>query len=265
MKFYNTKNIKKIKIYYIKIIYYKKNTKKMKKTLLLFDFDKTIIQNDVIHSLTLHFIPDLYNKMNGNLYKVNPWIPFNNEIFKEMKKNNVTIEQLKEKMGKFELSQNFNELFTFIKNNKDKYDVNILSAGNKYCIIKILEQKNLLSLFNNIYADNGEEDEENLIKVSSIGFLNCNYCNPALCKSLVFDKYFKGKYKNVIFIYDGYNDFCLSKKLGKNDLILVKKDHALYKILYEKNGLKEIKCKISIWNNGLEIIKVLKEELKYSV
>ncbi len=237
----------------------------MEKILLLFDFDKTIIQKDVIHSLTLHFIPELYHKMNGFLYKVNPWIPFNNEIFKEMKKNNVTIEKLKEQMGKFELSPNFNELFNFIKNNKEKFDVNVLSAGNKYCISNILEQKNLLSLFNNIYADDGEENEENLIKVSSIGFLNCNYCSPALCKSLVFDKYFKDKYKRVIFICDGYNDFCLSKILTKKDLIIVKKDHALYKILYEKNGLKDIKCRINIWNNGLEIIKILEEELKYSV
>jgi 2,3-diketo-5-methylthio-1-phosphopentane phosphatase len=237
----------------------------MEKTLLLFDFDKTIIKNDVIHTLTLHFIPELYHKMNGFLYKVNPWIPFNNEIFKEMKKNNVTIEKLKEQMGKFELSPNFNELFTFIKNNKEKFDVNILSAGNKYCISNILEQKNLLSIFNNIYADDGEENEENLVKVSSIGFLNCNYCNPALCKSLVFDKYFKEKYKKVIFICDGYNDFCLSKKLTQKDLILVKKDHSLYNILYEKNGLKDIKCRINIWTNGLEIINVLEKELKYSV
>ncbi len=237
----------------------------MEKTLLLFDFDKTIIKNDVIHTLTLHFIPELYHKMNGFLYKVNPWIPFNNEIFKEMKKNNVTIEKLKEQMGKFELSPNFNELFTFIKNNKEKFDVNVLSAGNKYCISNILEQKKLLSIFNNIYADDGEENEENLVKVCSIGFLNCNYCNPALCKSLVFDKYFKEKYKKVIFICDGYNDFCLSKKLTQKDLILVKKDHSLYNILYEKNGLKDIKCRINIWNNGLEIIKILEEELKYSV
>ena len=237
----------------------------MEKTLLLFDFDKTIIKNDVIHTLTLHFIPELYHKMNGFLYKVNPWIPFNNEIFTEMKKNNVTIEKLKEQMGKFELSPNFNELFTFIKNNKEKFDVNILSAGNKYCISNILEQKKLLSIFNNIYADDGEENEENLVKVSSIGFLNCNYCNPALCKSLVFDKYFKEKYKKVIFICDGYNDFCLSKKLTQKDLILVKKDHSLYNILYEKNGLKDIKCRINIWTNGLEIINVLEKELKYSV
>ena len=237
----------------------------MEKTLLLFDFDKTIIKNDVIHTLTLHFIPELYHKMNGFLYNVNPWIPFNNEIFKEMKKNNVTIEKLKEQMGKFELSPNFNELFTFIKNNKEKFDVNVLSAGNKYCISNILEQKKLLSIFNNIYADDGEENEENLVKVSSIGFLNCNYCNPALCKSLVFDKYFKEKYKKVIFICDGYNDFCLSKKLTQKDLILVKKDHSLYNILYEKNGLKDIKCRINIWTNGLEIINVLEKELKYSV
>jgi 2,3-diketo-5-methylthio-1-phosphopentane phosphatase len=237
----------------------------MNQKLLIFDFDKTIIQNDTIHFLAQHFIPDLYNKMKGNLYKVNDWIAFNNEIFQEMKKNNVTIEKLKEKMGEIELSPNFNELFSFLKKNKDKYDINIISAGNKYCISNILQHKNLLSLFTNIYADNGEENKENLIKVSSFGFLNCVDCYPALCKSLIYEKYFKGKYKQNIFVCDGYNDFCLSKKLNKNDIILVRKNHNLFHILYKKNGIKELKCKVNIWENGLEVLKVLENELNFLI
>ena len=232
----------------------------MEKILLIFDFDKTIIQDDIIHNLTLKFLPNLYKKYNGDLYKVNPWIPFNNEIFKEMKENKITLNQLKEEMSKIELSPNFKELFSFLKNKKEKFDIDIISAANKYCISIILEKNNLLSLFNNIYADDGEESNDNLIKVSSIGFLNCDYCNPALCKTLLFNKFIKGKYKKVIFICDGKIDFCLSKNLNENDILCVRNNYSLYRILYEKNGLKEIKSKVEIWNNGLDIIKILENE-----
>lgn len=78
-----------------------------------------------------------------------------------------------------------------------------------------IRKKNLLSLFNNIYADDGEESNDNLIKVSSIGYLDCDYFNPALCKTLLFNKFIKGKYKKVIFICDGKIDFCLSKNLNE--------------------------------------------------
>ena len=119
-----------------------------------------------------------------------------------------------------------------------------------------IRKKNLLSLFNNIYADNGEENNDNLIKVSSIGFLNCDYCDPALCKTLLFNKFIKG----VIVICDEKIDFCLSKNLNENDILCVRNNYSLYRILYEKNGLKEIKSKVEIWNNGLDIIKILENE-----
>ena len=74
------------------------------------------------------------------------------------------------------MSPNFNELFSYLKKNKDKYDINIISAGNKYYISNILQHKNLLSLFNNIYADNREENKDNLIKISNVGFLDYICC-----------------------------------------------------------------------------------------
>ena len=66
--------------------------------------------------------------------------------------------------------------------------------------------------------------------------------------------------KKVIFICDGKNDFCLSKNLNENDILCVRNNYSLYRILYEKNGLKEIKSKVEIWNNGLDIIKILENE-----
>ena len=87
----------------------------MEKILLLFDFDKIKNQDDIIHNLTLKFLPNLYKKYNGDLYKVNRCIPFNNKIFKEMKENKIKLNQLKEEMSKLELSPNFKEVFSFFK------------------------------------------------------------------------------------------------------------------------------------------------------
>ena len=62
---------------------------------------------------------------------------------------------------------------------------------------------------------------------------------PFLCKSLFFEDFIKDKkdrYDKIFYIGDGKNDFCLSKKLGVNDIIFPRFNYTLYKILFDKNG-----------------------------
>ena len=82
-------------------------------------------------------------------------------------------------------------------------------------------------------------------------------------KSLFFEDFIKNKqtgFDKVFYVADGGNDFCLSKKLGINDIIFPRKNYSLYKILYYKNGKNEVKAKIVSWENGNGICK---EIMKY--
>ena len=66
------------------------------------------------------------------------------------------------------------------------------------------------------------------------------------------------KKTNLFYVGDGYNDFCISKKLGKNDIIFPRINYSLYKILFEQNGKKEIKAEIIPWNNGNDICEYIR-------
>jgi len=236
-----------------------------KNYLLIFDFDRTIINNDLEHEITKEFLPEIYTEKNGNLYTVKDWIPFNNYLYHQMKQKNVTIMDIKNKIKTLELSPNFKELFDFLKKNKKNFECMIFSASNKYSIKCVLKDKKILDLFSLIVGNDAEENEDNLIIVKSIGYLNCNDCNPALCKTLVFNEYFKEndkkKYEKIIFICDGYNDYCLSKNLDVNDIIFVRKNFGLDRILNNKEKKDKIKCGIKNWVNGYDIINELKELL----
>ena len=65
-------------------------------------------------------------------------------------------------------------------------------------------------------------------------------------------------YDKVIFICDGFNDFCLAVDLGENDITLMRKNFALYKKIYSKNFENNLKCKVQVWESGNDIINYLK-------
>ena len=235
-----------------------------KNYLLIFDFDKTIIENDLEHEITKEFLPEIYKEKNGNLYSVKNWISFNNYLYKKMKEKNITLKNIQNKIKTLNLSPKFYELFEFIKSNKNKFECMVFSASNKYVINYVLKEHKISNLFSFILGNNAEEDKDNLIIIKSIGYLDCKDCNPALCKTLVFNEYFKKnkkQYEKIIFICDGYNDYCLSKNLEENDIVFVRKNYGLDKILNEKNKKDKIKCVIKYWENGFDIINILKELL----
>ena len=62
-----------------------------------------------------------------------------------------------------------------------------------------------------------------------------------------------------MFICDGYNDYCLSKNLSENDVVFVRKNFGLDNILNNEEKKNKIKCNIKFWENGFNIINILKD------
>jgi pyridoxal phosphate phosphatase PHOSPHO2 len=74
-----------------------------------------------------------------------------------------------------------------------------------------------------------------------------------------FEKHKRESYNKVIFIGDGSNDFCFSKHLNENDILFPRKNFSLYNILYNDNKKNKIKAEIHPWENGIQIVDVLKK------
>ena len=237
---------------------------KAKKTLLIFDFYKTILNDDsfghiILNTLTKEELQIIYNNRNEN------WVDGYNYALKQLKSHGITKEKFNEMLNQISLTQGMSELFNYIKEKKENYDSIILSSNYEYVIKYILNKNNIIDIFLDIITNPSREanqdEKEQFIYVLKKQEHNCKICNPCSCKKNEFkefcNKHDMNNYDKVIFICDGFNDFCLAVDLGENDLTLMRKNFALYKKIKSKNFENNLKCKVQAWESGNDIINYL--------
>ena len=238
---------------------------KAKKTLLIFDFDKTILNDDsfghiILNTLTKEELQIIYNNRNEN------WVDGYNYSLKQLKTHGMTKEKFNELLDQISLTQGMSDLFNYIREKKDNYDSIILSSNYEYVIKYILKKNNISDIFLDIITNPSREanqdEKDQFIYVLKKQEHNCKICNPCSCKKNEFKEFCNthdmNNYDKVIFICDGFNDFCLAVDLGENDITLMRKNFALYKKIYSKNFENNLKCKVQVWESGNDIINYLK-------
>ena len=234
-----------------------------KKKLIIFDMDQTIVDKDTDYSCIEKYSPDLCKEMNQALLEKVHWIEFNNYLYTKMKNKNITWEQISQFFKDMELSPNFEELFNYIRNNSSKYDSILISGNNEIVINIILESHHIKECFKSILCNKSHFDKDNNIRIESVNekYETCKTCSPFLCKSLIFEDYLQrikqDKYDKFLFIGDGGNDLCLSRKLSEKDYVFPRRNFRLYDLLFNENKMNEIKAKLYPWENGIEIIDLL--------
>lgn len=243
-------------------------SEEQKKILLLFDFDNTISDSTSTYILRKEFLTEEEYEKNKYAHDTTKdWIKLGNEYLKLFKQHGVTLDDMKRVLKeKVLLTDGMQNLFNFIRQNKQKYDLVLLTSTFEYVITYLLNLFNISDLFKEIYcvkSEIGKKDDDQIIYISLRKQHNCEDCGPLQCKNFDFQefcqKYDMKQYSKAIFICDGKNDFCLAKNLKKNDAILIRKNHALYDLLSIKEFKKEIKGEIINWSNGNEIIEYLKK------
>ena len=236
----------------------------LKKHLITFDFDQTIIDLESEYTMVEKYAQDLFKEINDGLYSNFNWVEFNNYIYTRVVKNGYTYEDVVKFFNSLKLSPNMEELFDYIRKNKEKYEVIIITANNEQVVNIVLSSHKIRDCFDHILCNKSIRDEKNIFKITSVNekYEHCEDDKPFLCKSLFFEDFIKDKkdkFDKIFFVGDGSNDFCLSKKLGKNDVIFPRAKYELYTILFEKGGKKEIKAEIIPWNNGKDICEYIKK------
>ena len=237
---------------------------KAKKTLLIFDFDKTILNDDsfghiILNTLTKEELQIIFNNRNEN------WVDGYNYALKQLKSHGITKEKFNEMLNQISLTQGMSDLFNYIKEKKENYDSIILSSNYEYVIKYILNKNNIIDIFLDIITNPSREanqdEKEQFIYVLKKREHNCKICNPCSCKKNEFKEFCNthdmNNYDKVIFICDGFNDFCLAVDLGENDITLMRKNFALYKKIKSKNFENNLKCKVQAWESGNDIINYL--------
>ena len=238
---------------------------KKKKSLLIFDFDKTIIDDDsyghvILKTLTKEELQNIFDRRYEN------WVDGYNYSLKQIKYHGKTKEDFDKMLDELSLTKGMADLFSYIKAQKNNYDSIILSCGYDYVIKYILKKFNISNVFLDIICnpsrDANPDETDQFIYVMKKKPHDCDKCNPCSCKNNEFKEFSSthdmNNYDKIIFICDGYNDICLANNLGKNDITMARKDFALHKQLKENNSINNLNCKFEVWENGNDIINILK-------
>ena len=191
---------------------------KSNKNLLIFDFDETLVDQDSLYEVANKCLSkEEYDKV-VELDQTDYFDSFN-YFFKIIKEIGMTLQDYHKKLEQLELSPKMKELFEFIRKNKSKYEMIILSGDIDYTIKYVLKYHGFLDLFDDFILNKSQlqgDDAERLIYVPRDQFPhNCNLCISSQCKGQELKKYLEKnnekKYDKIIFVCDGGNDFCPSK------------------------------------------------------
>ena len=254
-----------ILIYFIK---HYENYFQNKKVLIIFDFDKTLTKKDVFEEQRF-LLPtkEEQEEIMDKLYYEN-WTLLMSSFYEKIYDLNITISDINNCIDKIEYISGMIELLKYFYENKNKYSLIILSAGHYIQVLRMLERFNLTNFFDEIIAIPSYIENGKIIIIQEHKY-DCDICNAGQCKTyeynLLIDKFKKNKniiFNKVYYICDGLNDYCLARNLKENDVLLVRKGFTLYKGLYDEGMINNIKCKISSWNDGYEIIKYFQEKEK---
>ena len=233
------------------------------KTLIIFDFDKTLT---IVFEEQRFLLPtkeeqeDIMERLNYE-----NWTLLMSSFYNRIHDLNISISDINANIDKIEYNPGMLELLQYFENHKDKYSLVILSAGHYIQVIRALEKYNLINLFDEIVAIPSHIENGKIIITQGHKY-DCDICNVGQCKTfeynLLIDKF---KNKNISFdkeyyICDGLNDFCLARNLKENDVVFVRENFTLYKALYEKEWINNITCVVESWNDGYDIIDYIKKK-----
>lgn len=232
------------------------------KNLFVFDFDETIIQ----HNSDTYFykiLPgsDLPQTVKQTL-KPGHWLDFMRNVCDHLEKTQISPMKIKETLEEVPLTNGFKELLEFLHSNKNTFDSIIISNANTLFVDWILEKHGLKRVFNKVFTNPASivGQKIQILNYHSHNCLICSNTSVNLCKKTVLLEYLKGKeYGRICYAGDGFNDFCPTTILKKNDLVFPRKDFPLSQaILKRENQNSSDQAKIVFWTNGLDILKEIK-------
>jgi len=156
-----------------------------------------------------------------------------------------------------ELLHKIDEARTFNKRSK----LIIVSDANSFFIDAFLKGLKPPVKPDALITNRAEKTEEGYLKLSPYESQHtCPFCPQNLCKGNALSKYILkfGPFKKVFYTGDGGNDICPAVRLTEDDIVFVRKDYAMERII--KNGVWKgkqihIRAKVVLWDDAATILE----------
>lgn len=180
----------------------------MAKTLMVFDFDDTIVENSVEY-IAMNVAPfELVSKLlRDSNYSTKPWAETADFVMGELHKAGFEKEAIMDRVLTMEA---FNGMVEFLKKSRSRPDLElmVLSGANTLMIDAYLSHIGLKDAFTRIIANNAHFDDNGRMRVSCYHAHQCPNC-LGLCKGTVLrELLLEGSYQRVVYVGDGSNDVC---------------------------------------------------------
>ena len=237
-----------------------------KKILLLIDFDGTIVDGDIAFTMLEKTLSKEEYKSVTDFDRMD-YAESMDKYYKLMKSKNKIMDDIHPILENMQINDGINELFEYIKENKNKFFLILITGDDLYITTYFLKHKNYYDLFDYFIGIPATIDKKECNEMVTITFLpphKCDFCDKSLCKTNEFLKFLDNNmdFKNskIFYICDGWNDYCLSKNyLKETDFILARKGFSFWKLMKKEKYNKNIKSSIFYWDNGQEIIDIIKK------
>ncbi|PKU77591.1 Inorganic pyrophosphatase 2 [Dendrobium catenatum] len=224
-------------------------------TVIIFDFDKTIIDCDsdnwVIDELGA---TQLFEALLPSM----PWNSLMDRMMMELHAQGKTIDDIAEVLKRAPLDRHVASAIKYAY--ALGCDLRIVSDANFFFIETILKHHGLIGCFTEINTNPSFIDDKGRLRIapyhdftkSSHG---CPLCPPNMCKSKIVERIRAGEKKRVIYLGDGKGDYCPSLRLGEGDFVMPRKNYPLWDLIQNNPGL--LRAEVHEWSNGEEQEKVL--------
>lgn len=227
---------------------------------VLFDFDKTIIDCDsdnwVVDGLGF---TDLFNELLPTM----PWNSLMDKLMGELHARGRTIEEIADVLQRAPIHPRIVPAIKSI--HAMGCELRVVSDANLFFIETILNHLGIRECFSEINTNPGFVDEEGRLRIlpfhdftsSSHG---CGLCPPNMCKGVVIERIqasvsAEGKKKRFIYLGDGHGDYCPSLKLLEGDFMMPRKNYPVWDLICRNPML--LKAEIYGWTDGEELERVL--------
>ncbi|XP_068648541.1 inorganic pyrophosphatase 1-like [Aristolochia californica] len=224
---------------------------------LVFDFDKTIIECDsdkwVVDALGA---TDLFNQLLPTM----PWNSLMARMMKELHSQGKTLGDIAESLKSAPLHP---QLITAIKS---AYalgcELRIVSDANVFFVETILKHHGLFDYFSEINTNPSFIDEDGNLRIFpfhdfTLSSHGCNLCPPNMCKGQIMERILVSMETKKRFIYlgDGKGDYCPSLKLSEGDFVMPRKNLEFWDLINSNPSL--LKAEVHGWNYGEDQDKIL--------